>query len=305
MKKYSRATAHQTESNFSARNSSKSSFKQSKGCELFKMNYTNESLRKSKPTKSLKVKKADGHYTLDKDIGIHASIDSIPGIKKHAMQLSKKIKSKTREFVNTIGDPVNDSKGDNVHTVNLSKTPGSQLVHYTNKSKRLAGSNEKTNTSKNSSKSKKRLNNSISCNMIRFEDNYPQYPKERKMSKYVPAKTGAKQMDTINKTDEFCNTRRVNSSMSNLSSNNRMDSSKSKSKKKKKKPTHMKSYSNIPPYQDHHISSKNSTKKQYSDSKAKKKKSVKHAHHQSEANVSTSITNKNNILMIDSAIGMT
>ena len=65
----------------------------------------------------------------------------------------------------------------------------------------------------------------------------------------------------------------------------------------------MKSQSNIPTFDDRHISERASAKKQYSDSKMKKKKSTKHAHHQSEANVSTSISNKNNILMIDSAIG--
>ena len=82
-----------------------------------------------------------------------------------------------------------------------------------------------------------------------------------------------------------------------------MNSSKSKTKKKKKKGTHMKSHSNIPIYSDHHISNKGSAKKQYSDSKNKKKKFIKHSHHQSEATVSTSLINKN-MLMIDGAIGI-
>jgi hypothetical protein len=123
------------------------------------------------------------------------------------------------------------------------------------------------------------------------------------MSKYVNAKNKINDSKETPKAEEYGNSRRINSSMSQLSISHRVNSSKSKTKKKKKS-THIKSHSNIPMYHDQHISNKGSAKKQYSDSKGKKKKYSKHVHHQSEANVSTSITNKNNVLMIDSAIGI-
>lgn len=106
-----------------------------------------------------------------------------------------------------------------------------------------------------------------------------------------------------NKTEEHSNTRRVNTSINQQNNSHRCNSSKSKSKKKKKKSTHMKSQSNIPIYANPQFWNKGSEKKQYSDSKSKKKKLVKHDHHQSEANFSTSKLS-NNILMIDGAIGI-
>lgn len=186
-----------------------------------------------------------------------------------------------------------------------SKRPtGTQLMSYTHKSKRLTGSIDKTSSNKNSSKSKKKLNNSTSCNLIGFYEKQPGYQGERKMSKYIQAKNPVRQNEPSNCTEEHCTTRRINTSMSNLSSHHRMPSSKSKSKRKKsKKPTHMKSHSNIPVYKDQQMSTRASAKKQFSDQKSKKKRYVRHAHHQSEANVSTSVSNKNNVLMIDSSIG--
>lgn len=133
-------------------------------------------------------------------------------------------------------------------------------MSYTHKSKRLTGSIDKS-SAKASSKSKKRLNNSISCNLVGFYGQNQEYTAEGKMSKYVDAKTVPKQNGVKNYTEEYCKSRRVNTSMSNLSSHHRVNSSKSKTKKKKsKKPTHMKSHSNIPLYHEHNISTKGSAK---------------------------------------------
>jgi hypothetical protein len=105
--------------------------------------------------------------------------------------------------------------------------------------------------------------------VIGFYEKSPNNGRERKMSKYVPAKNIVRTKDE-NKLSEGCHTRRVNSSISNISNSHRVNSSKSKTKKKKKKPAHMKSHSNIPVYQDVQISGKASAKKQFSDSKSKK-----------------------------------
>jgi len=213
--------------------------------------------------------------------------------------MSKKIQQhKAREYAKTIDPQMPmEERSESSNTLTAHCKPGTQLMNYTHKSKRLTGS-EGLNTYKPESSGKRKLSNSISCNVIGgLYERSPTYQAQRKMSKYVQAKN-----KDLPRGDN-CHNRRINSSISNVSISHRVSSSKSKSKKKKKKSSHMKSHSNIPVYQDTQISSRASAKKQFSDSKSKTKKKSKHIHHQSESNISTSISNKNNILMIDSAIG--
>ena len=129
------------------------------------------------------------------------------------------------------------------------------------------------------------------------------YQGVNKIGKYDKTKNYIKAKEN-NRTEEYSNPRRVNTSLSQHSNSHRINNSKSKSKKKKKKPIHMKSHSNIPIYYNPHNLHKGSSTKKYSASKDKKKKIGKHGHHQSEANFSSSIMNKNNMLMIDGAIGI-
>jgi hypothetical protein len=281
MKKYSRSNVQKPGENFSIHHASKSS-------------YYNP--------KNLKVKKLNVSKTIDRDtVMTHSSTDSktisTSGGKKHKMQLSKNIKSKSRG---------NGSDISKLHyKYQNTKPTASQLKSYTNKSKKLGGSSlDKTNVSKASSSSKRRLNNSTSCNLIGLYEQNPSYPGDRKMSKYINAKSNVKDIKETNKVEEFSLTRRVNNSISQLSGMNRLNLSKSKTKKKKKKPSHIKSHSNIPMYHEQPITIKSSPNKQFSDSKNKNTKHSKHVHHQSETNVKTSFINKNNVLMIDSAIGI-
>lgn len=134
MKKYSKSNVQKPGENFSVRHSSKSSYHQ---------------------PKNLKVKKIQGSKTIDRDTLLtHSSIDSTSVLKKHSMHLSKKIECKTRE---------RNNDDDFYHKSLNSKPTASQLLSYTNKSKRLVGTSlDKSSVSKVSSKSKKRLNNSIS-----------------------------------------------------------------------------------------------------------------------------------------------
>ena len=182
------------------------------------------------------------------------------------------------------------------------KSSETQLMNYTHKSKKLNDSVDKFVRTKTDSSNKKKLNNSTSMNFLGYLDQRTSYPENKKISSYINPKTNLKQVETINRAEEYSKSRRVNTSMSNLSVSHGVNSSKSKTKKKKKA-THMKSQSSIPAFDGKHISERTSAKKQNSESKMKKKKSTKHIHHQSEANVSTSISNKNNVLMIDSSIG--
>jgi hypothetical protein len=275
MKKYSRSNVQKPGENFSIHHASKSSYHN---------------------PKNLKVKKLHGSKTIDRDtVMTHSSIDSTSGGKKQRMQLSKNIKSKSGG---------NGSDINHLHyKYQNTKPTASQLKSYTNKSKRLGGTSlDKTNISKASSSSKRRLNNSTSCNLIGLYEQNPSYPGDRKMSKYINSKNNIKDIKEINKVEEFSLTRRVNNSINQLTTMHRLNSSKSKTKKKKKKPSHIKSHSNIPMYHEKPITIKSSPNKQFSDSK--KTKDNKHVHHQSETNVTTSFVNKNNVLMIDSAIGI-
>jgi hypothetical protein len=139
-------------------------------------------------------------------------------------------------------------------------------------------------------------------NFLGYLDQRSSYPENNKISSFANSQANVRQTDQANRAEEYSKARRVNTSMSNLSISHGVNSSKSKVKKKKKA-SHMKSQSSIPAFDNHHMSERTSAKKGYSEAKMKKKKSSKHVHHQSEANASTSISNKNNILMIDSAIG--
>lgn len=259
----------------------------------------------------------------------HSSVDTVPTTIKHSQSINKKIKNKTREFPQgstfdkTARRKKNLSKYNfkppKLSTVNMRdnsenrseksqkqlviKSPGTQLMNYTHKSKRLTTSTDNTLTSKASSKSKKRLNNSTSCNFLGINEKQTASHGDRKMSKYINAKNGNRYVEVANRTDEYPKSRRNNTSISNISVSHKVSASRPKSKKKKK-PTHMKSHSNVPTMKDQKFYEKSHSKKQYSESKGKKKKKfVHHQHHQSVANMSTSITNKNNVLMIDSAIG--
>ena len=159
----------------------------------------------------------------------------------------------------------------------------SQLLNYTHKSKRLMENTEKPAMSKSNSKAKRKLNNSTSCNLKLL------YDKQMLVSS--------------NKTKDLQHMRGANSSMSNLSVSGSNKHNVSKSKKKKKKGNHMKSQSGIP-INTRCISERLSEKKQATEPKVRKKKSSsKHAHHKSDCNPGSSKNNKNNLYMINSAIG--
>lgn len=195
-----------------------------------------------------------------------------------------------------------DQRTETKENISSLKSAETQLMNYTHKSKKLNDSVDKCVRTKTDSNGKKKLNNSTSMNFLGYIDQRSSYPENKKISGYINPQGNSRQAEQMNRAEEYSKARRVNTSMSNLSISHGVNSSKSKVKKKKKA-THMKSQSSIPAFDNQHISERTSAKKQYSETKMKKKKSSKHIHHQSEANVSTSVSNKNNILMIDSAIG--
>lgn len=136
MKKYSRSNIQKSEDNFIMRQSS---------------------LSNSHKSKNLKVKK--GHYqrAMEGDTEkTYYSSESISSLKKGSMKGSHKIKSKGRQISNEHRHE--RSQGDNTHK-SQSKSIGSQLMKYTNKSKRLTIKNDKCLIIKNIGKEKKKINN--------------------------------------------------------------------------------------------------------------------------------------------------
>ncbi|CAI2362158.1 unnamed protein product [Moneuplotes crassus] len=249
-------------------------------------------------TKNLKIKKGQSYKTINKEIGkSHYSSESMSSLKKGNFSLNNKIKKKGRQV--SSNKQQNERNTDISHPKNHSKSIGSQLMNYTKKSKRLTTSTETTSKANIHANL---INNSTSCNLLNFCDQNSSSYGKRKMTKYVQAKNTVKGKN--NKTEEYCNPRRSNTSFSHQSNSNCGTSSKSKVKKKKKKPAHMKSHSNIPMYYEGHISTKGSAKKQYSGSKSKKKKTCRHGHHQSQSNAPISFKNKNNMIMIDGSMGV-
>lgn len=242
-------------------------------------------------TKNLKVKKSHGYKTMHKDIAkTQYSSESTASVKKANFSLAGQQKKRSRQISRRKDDPESGPK---------TKPTGSQLMSYTNKSKRLATSTE--SSSKVNLNTKKRSSNSTSWNFIKYTDTNSVYHGDRKMSKYVPAKNPSK--GSKNRTEEYGHGRRVNTSTSHISNSHFMNSTKSKGKKKKKA-SHMKSHSNIPVYYEGNISTKGSGKKQYSGSKSKKKKTWRHTHHQSQSNGSISLGTKSNMVLVDNNIAI-
>ena len=136
MKKYSRSNIQKSEDNLKVRHSSKSSYHQTKNLKIKKGQYQ-------------RMAKGASHKT-------HYSSESASSLKKSSLKGGQKAKTKERQV--SIGNQ-NERPQDNYVHKTQPKSIGSQLMNYTNKSKRLTTN---TLTTKQNPKAKKRMNNSTS-----------------------------------------------------------------------------------------------------------------------------------------------